>query len=197
MLGFPVTIGRRCFGGFSSGGTWQNNSISSQRESGFSSWFCQIFIRALGSSRFAKARCFLLILIVCKAMVVFRNRASGMAVVLAGRLFRRCSGFSRSPVSPVALCIITACMRVIFRVWRSDIIRRSRIILISSLSRMRALSRKRRGVFLLWFCSRRRGSRLFRSIRLRFLTYRDWETDRKSTRLNSSHEIPSRMPSSA
>ena len=29
------------------------------------------------------------------------------------------------------------------------------------------------------------------------LRYRDWETDRKSTRLNSSHEIPSRMPSSA
>ena len=29
------------------------------------------------------------------------------------------------------------------------------------------------------------------------LKYRDWETDRKSTRLNSSHEIPSRMPSSA
>ena len=29
------------------------------------------------------------------------------------------------------------------------------------------------------------------------LLYRDWETDRKSTRLNSSHEIPSRMPSSA
>ena len=29
--------------------------------------------------------------------------------------------------------------------------------------------------------------------------YRDWEIflDRKSTRLNSSHEIPSRMPSSA
>ena len=27
--------------------------------------------------------------------------------------------------------------------------------------------------------------------------YRDWETDRKSTRLNSSHEIPPRMPSSA
>ena len=27
--------------------------------------------------------------------------------------------------------------------------------------------------------------------------YRNWETDRKSTRLNSSHEIPSRMPSSA
>ena len=30
-----------------------------------------------------------------------------------------------------------------------------------------------------------------------YLVYRDWETDRKSTRLNSSHEIPSRMPSSA
>ena len=30
-----------------------------------------------------------------------------------------------------------------------------------------------------------------------FSDYRDWETDRKSTRLNSSHEIPSRMPSSA
>ena len=29
------------------------------------------------------------------------------------------------------------------------------------------------------------------------IEYRDWETDRKSTRLNSSHEIPSRMPSSA
>ena len=29
------------------------------------------------------------------------------------------------------------------------------------------------------------------------INYRDWETDRKSTRLNSSHEIPSRMPSSA
>ena len=29
------------------------------------------------------------------------------------------------------------------------------------------------------------------------LTYRDWETDRKSTRLNSSHEFVSRMPSSA
>ena len=27
--------------------------------------------------------------------------------------------------------------------------------------------------------------------------YRDWETDRKSTRLNSSHEFVSRMPSSA
>ena len=29
------------------------------------------------------------------------------------------------------------------------------------------------------------------------VNYRDWETDRKSTRLNSSHEIPFRMPSSA
>ena len=29
------------------------------------------------------------------------------------------------------------------------------------------------------------------------LVYRDWETDRKSTRLNSSHEFVSRMPSSA
>ena len=30
-----------------------------------------------------------------------------------------------------------------------------------------------------------------------FRTYRDWETDRKSTRLNSSHSGESRMPSSA
>ena len=30
-----------------------------------------------------------------------------------------------------------------------------------------------------------------------WLRYRDWETDRKSTRLNSSHEFVSRMPSSA
>ena len=28
-------------------------------------------------------------------------------------------------------------------------------------------------------------------------TYRDWETDRKSTRLNSSHSGETRMPSSA
>ena len=34
-------------------------------------------------------------------------------------------------------------------------------------------------------------------IRITYCFYRDWETDRKSTRLNSSHEIPSRMPSSA
>ena len=30
-----------------------------------------------------------------------------------------------------------------------------------------------------------------------YLNYRDWETDRKSTRLNSSHRSLSRMPSSA
>ena len=30
-----------------------------------------------------------------------------------------------------------------------------------------------------------------------FSGYRDWETDRKSTRLNSSHSAKSRMPSSA
>ena len=29
------------------------------------------------------------------------------------------------------------------------------------------------------------------------MLYRDWETDRKSTRLNSSHRSLSRMPSSA
>ena len=29
------------------------------------------------------------------------------------------------------------------------------------------------------------------------IRYRDWETDRKSTRLNSSHRSLSRMPSSA
>ena len=29
------------------------------------------------------------------------------------------------------------------------------------------------------------------------IPYRDWETDRKSTRLNSSHSAKSRMPSSA
>ena len=30
-----------------------------------------------------------------------------------------------------------------------------------------------------------------------YTNYRDWETDRKSTRLNSSHITRSRMPSSA
>ena len=33
--------------------------------------------------------------------------------------------------------------------------------------------------------------------RVNELGYRDWETDRKSTRLNSSHRSLSRMPSSA
>ena len=32
---------------------------------------------------------------------------------------------------------------------------------------------------------------------LHTMVYRDWETDRKSTRLNSSHSGESRMPSSA
>ena len=32
---------------------------------------------------------------------------------------------------------------------------------------------------------------------LKLGSYRDWETDRKSTRLNSSHSAKSRMPSSA
>ena len=32
---------------------------------------------------------------------------------------------------------------------------------------------------------------------LKMRKYRDWETDRKSTRLNSSHRSLSRMPSSA
>ena len=32
---------------------------------------------------------------------------------------------------------------------------------------------------------------------LMIVDYRDWETDRKSTRLNSSHRSLSRMPSSA
>ena len=31
----------------------------------------------------------------------------------------------------------------------------------------------------------------------KIIGYRDWETDRKSTRLNSSHSAKSRMPSSA
>ena len=37
----------------------------------------------------------------------------------------------------------------------------------------------------------------FKKIRWRYRPYRDWETDRKSTRLNSSHITRSRMPSSA
>ena len=36
------------------------------------------------------------------------------------------------------------------------------------------------------------GTRIYDMVR-----YRDWETDRKSTRLNSSHSAKSRMPSSA
>ena len=36
-----------------------------------------------------------------------------------------------------------------------------------------------------------------RGVSLAGAVYRDWETDRKSTRLNSSHSAKSRMPSSA
>ena len=35
------------------------------------------------------------------------------------------------------------------------------------------------------------------SVIVKMVSYRDWETDRKSTRLNSSHSAKSRMPSSA
>ena len=38
---------------------------------------------------------------------------------------------------------------------------------------------------------------LFWDIPIALGEYRDWETDRKSTRLNSSHSGESRMPSSA
>ena len=38
---------------------------------------------------------------------------------------------------------------------------------------------------------------LFLSHELPMYNYRDWETDRKSPRLNSSHSGESRMPSSA
>ena len=35
------------------------------------------------------------------------------------------------------------------------------------------------------------------TLKKEYEAYRDWETDRKSTRLNSSHSGESRMPSSA
>ena len=38
---------------------------------------------------------------------------------------------------------------------------------------------------------------LSKELRKISMCYRDWETDRKSTRLNSSHSAKSRMPSSA
>ena len=38
---------------------------------------------------------------------------------------------------------------------------------------------------------------IFADIDIKQCAYRDWETDRKSTRLNSSHSAKSRMPSSA
>ena len=42
-----------------------------------------------------------------------------------------------------------------------------------------------------------KGFEIKRTSSLRYSSYRDWETDRKSTRLNSSHLKLSRMPSSA
>ena len=41
------------------------------------------------------------------------------------------------------------------------------------------------------------GKRASSKIERAVYSYRDWETDRKSTRLNSSHSAKSRMPSSA
>ena len=42
------------------------------------------------------------------------------------------------------------------------------------------------------------GAKLFPKVKDNYMAgYRDWETDRKSTRLNSSHSAKSRMPSSA
>ena len=41
------------------------------------------------------------------------------------------------------------------------------------------------------------GAMFFAKSCLYYHHYRDWETDRKSTRLNSSHSRASRMPSSA
>ena len=38
---------------------------------------------------------------------------------------------------------------------------------------------------------------LTKNEKISLVCYRDWETDRKSTRLNSSHSRASRMPSSA
>ena len=40
-------------------------------------------------------------------------------------------------------------------------------------------------------------TRIFEKGKEPYCLYRDWETDRKSTRLNSSHRSLSRMPSSA
>ena len=46
-----------------------------------------------------------------------------------------------------------------------------------------------------WFS--RKGKTIPQYIKYEDEVYRDWETDRKSTRLNSSHITRSRMPSSA
>ena len=43
----------------------------------------------------------------------------------------------------------------------------------------------------------RQQEKLVKEIAEMIQPYRDWETDRKSTRLNSSHSAKSRMPSSA
>ena len=39
--------------------------------------------------------------------------------------------------------------------------------------------------------------KMVKAIQRNHVSYRDWETDRKSTRLNSSHITRTRMPSSA
>ena len=47
------------------------------------------------------------------------------------------------------------------------------------------------------YLARKMGKPICRAIAINKRAYRDWETDRKSTRLNSSHRSLSRMPSSA
>ena len=48
-----------------------------------------------------------------------------------------------------------------------------------------------------WFYDEFWGADALKDENIGRVEYRDWETDRKSTRLNSSHEFVSRMPSSA
>ena len=62
---------------------------------------------------------------------------------------------------------------------------------------MKNKKRRRKNEKKLKINNDKKAGKLDENLKLEECEYRDWETDRKSTRLNSSHITRSRMPSSA
>ena len=94
--------------------------------------------------------------------------------------------FSQHTLSEVLAVLAFLCGLALWRADRST----DRLILIGAALGISGLALK--GIFV-WLGVGAEGH----DVTTHENTYRDWETDRKSTRLNSSHSAKSRMPSSA